>query len=569
MTETTIAFLDELVPALRAGDYAITVKQTIDLDAEPFSATRTFTVGGERHSLSPALVGAVFPPDGSLGDHENVLPHVVLNRATLPWERSAGPDGGPWLALLLFTEEERPEPKVVPRSALTPAPPRERHESDTDLITVIDVPATLLKTLLPSRRELSLLAHVRRAATETAVVIGNRLPSQGGTSTVHLVSVEGRYPFDVAASPTVRLVSLASWRFACVTESQSFAHLARDLAGGEHRLRLPDTGQATADAFLDRGYIPVRHRLRQGADTVSWYRGPLVNGPIAADPAPPPGRTPDHLLRVHTGVGMIDVGYAAAWQLGRLLALRSTDVAAGLYAWKRRRRHRLLRESLQGSDGYPLTAPDIDDTLPGGLRAWLEGLAVLDGVPYRYLVPDERLVPVESIRFFDVDQEWTRCLVDGAYSIGRLTAADADLDRRHPLPVDHPRLSGVLIRSDLVAGYPGLRIDGYGADGVALPQLRHVTLTPSVAMTLFDGRLDRLDIHQHPEALHFAVEVVDGTHVRKALRPGGYSDPVELGANRRVPIESLVTALGVDSRGAGAFAAQMIETAERVTFLRG
>ncbi|NUR90386.1 MAG: hypothetical protein HOY71_40445 [Nonomuraea sp.] len=565
MTETTIAFLDELVPALRAGDYSITVEQAIDLEAEPYSATRAFAVGGERHTLSPALVGAVFPPDGSLGDHENVQPHVVLTRATLPWERAADAAGGPWLALLLFADEERPEPKVVPRSALTPAPRRERHEADTDQITVIDVPASLLKTLLPSRRELSALAHVRRGATETAVIIGSRLPVQGGTSTVHLVSVEGRYPFDFAAPATIRLVSLASWRFACVSESQSFAHLARDLAAGEHRLRLPDTGQAEADAFLDRGYVPVRHTLRQGGQTVSWYRGPLVNGPIEADPAPAPGRTPDHLLRVHTRVGMLDVGYAAAWQLGRLLALRSTDVASGLYAWKRKRRHRLLRQGQP--DGYPLPAPEVDDALPAGLRAWLEGLAVLDGVPYRYLVPDPRLVPVESIRFFDVDQEWTRCLVDGAYSIGRLTPSDAALDRAHPLPVEHPRMSGALIRSDLVAGYPGLRVDGYGADGSTLPVLRHAKLTPSVAMVLFDGRLDRLDLHQHPEALHFAVEVADDTHVRKALRSGGYTAPVALGPGRRVPIEDLVASLGGGT--AGAFAAEMIETAERVTFLRG
>jgi hypothetical protein len=30
-----------------------------------------------------------FPPDGSLGEHSNVLPHIILNRSTLPWERPA------------------------------------------------------------------------------------------------------------------------------------------------------------------------------------------------------------------------------------------------------------------------------------------------------------------------------------------------------------------------------------------------------------------------------------------------------------------------------------------------
>ena len=54
----------------------------------------------------------MFPPPGSLGEHSNVLPHIILKRSTLPWERQADPGDKnvPWLALLLFEEEEIQDP---------------------------------------------------------------------------------------------------------------------------------------------------------------------------------------------------------------------------------------------------------------------------------------------------------------------------------------------------------------------------------------------------------------------------------------------------------------------------
>jgi hypothetical protein len=66
-------------------------------------------VSGERVTLNPQDILAVFPPEGSLGDHSNVLPHLMLKRGTLPWERRADPssDKAPWLILLLFEDGEK------------------------------------------------------------------------------------------------------------------------------------------------------------------------------------------------------------------------------------------------------------------------------------------------------------------------------------------------------------------------------------------------------------------------------------------------------------------------------
>jgi hypothetical protein len=578
-----LTFVAHQRPVLPSGDYSISAKQKVSLDTEAFTANRTFTVAGERFALPPAEIRAVFPPDGSLGDHTSVLPHVILERSSLPWERRpGGPDdvARPWLVLLLFSDEEIPERTTVAigelatGSAYIPAPVLETHDAAGDQVNVIDVPRALLAGLMPGIADLAYLAHVRRAGTDTAVVIGTRLPPAGTSSTVHLVSVEGRYGpggFDLGPDTPdakVRLVTLASWRFACVTEDQTFAHLAKALADQGRPFRLPDSGEPAADAFLRQGYVPVRHALRQGGRTVSWYRGPFVTGPAPA-PAPAVLRTPDQLLRFYTDAGMFDTGYAAAWQLGRLITLQHTAAATALYGWKRRRAQDLKRAD---PTGLPLAVPHIDTDVPPSVQALFDDLARLRGVPLRYLVPDDRLLPVETVRFLQLDPAWVAALIDGAYSIGRITRADADEDLHDPPSVNLVQITGALIRSDLVAGYPDLLVDGYAdAAGttqlVAMPAQR---LSDTVLLCLFEGELARLDLHQRPEALHFAVEPATGG-VGKTLRNGTTVGALPLNLHGTVPISALAAemaaALGtaVDS---AAFAVQMIETAERVSFLR-
>jgi hypothetical protein len=111
--------------------------------------------------------------------------------------------------------------------------------------------------------------------------------------------------------------------------------------------------QAIVQEMLASGYMPYQHLTRvapstdvnAAAHTVSWYRGPLVPcGAFVpaiqflstADPATgePLIFSADQLLRFDPLVGMYDVSYAAAWQLGRLLALYNKDFSVALYQWK-------------------------------------------------------------------------------------------------------------------------------------------------------------------------------------------------------------------------------------------
>src|SRR5690242_2749565 len=90
-----VTFLQFHQPALKDGAYRVTVSHTLAGEkivsggkpVAPFTAVRTFTISGERFSLAPQAIHAVFPPDGSVGKHANVLPHIILERSTLPWER--------------------------------------------------------------------------------------------------------------------------------------------------------------------------------------------------------------------------------------------------------------------------------------------------------------------------------------------------------------------------------------------------------------------------------------------------------------------------------------------------
>ncbi|MBC6481648.1 MAG: hypothetical protein GDA56_31730 [Hormoscilla sp. GM7CHS1pb] len=624
-TPESLVFAAYHQPRLEIGDYEIELqhefhtKDTKDqkdpnhIPLQTFTAKRKFRVEGERFQLKPDDIQAVFPPKGSLGDHSNVLPHIILTHSTLPWERH--PDGSDnlrsWLILLVFSEAEKPETKTITLGELSKQGPKfpaislHGNRKPSDPVNVIDVKRQVLEPLLPTLDDLEMLAHVRRLdfsakdkqgmspsdlhESERAVIIANRLPEPGATTTVHLVSVEGRYNkitkkfnFDNAGDDDeIRLVSLTSWRFACISSAQTFANMVKGLEKDHRSFRLPrNSNNDDVEKFLIEGFVPVRHALRQGGKTLSWYRGPFATGTVK-DKLTVPVHTSDALLRYYQDVGIFDVGYASAWELGRLMALQSPTFSANLYEWKRLRdqQDKCSQRSEQGD--HPLEKPDVKTDMPESVRTWLEQLSYLEGVPFKYLVPDERLLPKESIRFFQVDGKWIRCLLDGAYSIGRITEDDFEYDRKTLLSIPYTHATGILIRSDLVSGYPGLLIDAYSDDGNShLTELRRQYLSKNILLCIFEGDLYRLDIHQKPEMLHFALEL-SGNEYHKTLREmqGISPDPNSiqgyLSDQRTIDISTVAGDIhdafnmGDNELNSGHFALEMIESAEKVSFYRG
>jgi hypothetical protein len=600
-TTKPIDFVDEFLswhrPVVAAGDYTIQVKQTVVAPGIPTNdpgfgtSVMSFSVQGERFVLPPAEVHAVFPPDASMGDHAAVLPHVVLRRSTLPWERKADPNdkATPWLALLVFHDDEFRDGEVSEATTMSlskatvgarfPAYKPEPGQTADDQVTVIDVNRALLETMVPNAAELTTLTHVRRRGdVEFAVVVSKRLPKPGGFSTAHLVSLEERFKgtsfdFGADADAKIRLISLVSFRFGCIDEKRSFTNLLRSLHGAEKsslgsstlRLRDDDYPRASdaAKQQLALGSVPLRHSRRNGQQTVSWYHGPLAP---AVNPLPSqtvsPVQVSDELLRHNSKTGMFDVSYAAAWEIGRLAALQDKKFSVALYHWKQD------QTKLQQLRQHPLAninAPGADTSMPQQLRTWFEDLSLLKGVPFSYLVPDERmLTPTESIRIFWLDWYWIECLIAGALSIGG--QADANTIKN-----PHPVVTGIMLRSEVVSGWPGLQVDGYDKNGALLTTLRTDRLSPNVLICMFGGEIAKISFHQKVETLHFGLDL-NGTKLVKKLRNGKeveipFKEPTKRLLDLDPLLEKLKQATSAPSRLTPAqFALQMIARIEEVSF---
>jgi hypothetical protein len=195
--------------------------------------------------------------------------------------------------------------------------------------------------------------------------------------------------------------------------------------------------------------------------------------------------------------------------------------------------------------------PELGDrVVPPELRDWLARLRLLETVPFNYLVPDAELLPSESIRFFYLDRVWTDALVQGALSVGTVASADraqlesiypyvrgeVDEEERlirlpllneegEPQPEQAPQapggvVSGFLLRSRAVSGWPGLHVRAYReeldeGDDAQIPEsdprrvrmIRLERLAPAVLLGLFDGVPKIVHIEEPRQGIQFGVEL--------------------------------------------------------------
>jgi len=192
--------------------------------------------------------------------------------------------------------------------------------------------------------------------------------------------------------------------------------------------------------------------------------------------------------------------------------------------------------------------------VPRDLRMWLARLRLLEGVPFGYLVADSSLVPPESIRFFYVDRGWTDALVEGALSVGTVTTADRaaleriygtvrdevdEAERLVRLPGAEPGaavptglagpITGFVLRSRMVSGWPALHVRAYGVDNLRLNPpindddvgdehdtrlrklslLRLERLAPAVMLALFDGIPQAVHLEEPRAGIQFGVDETD------------------------------------------------------------
>jgi len=215
---------------------------------------------------------------------------------------------------------------------------------------------------------------------------------------------------------------------------------------------------------------------------------------------------------------------------------------------------------------------------------WLARLLLLYPLPFNLLVPDARMLPVESLRFFYVDPNWTGALMDGALSIGlessrqtfyqevmrgmlqRAARDAADVYRSgligsDPPPTQsHPTLiSGILLRSALVSGWPTLAVRPYLADGTTqLKTLRMDHVSPSVLLCLFSGVPERLELSEPQEAFRFGVDDDGNAVLRNLVAPATSGDPA---IGKEVTQFSLYDPKGLEQRCTRAPGTRVLELA--------
>lgn len=189
-----------------------------------------------------------------------------------------------------------------------------------------------------------------------------------------------------------------------------------------------------------------------------------------------------------------------------------------------------------------------DGVVPADILRALARLRLLEGVPFSYLVPDAELTPPETIRFFYLDRNATDALVQGALSVGTVNSVDrVQLAQLHqivrdevdeaerlvrmkdsdapkvdaqgrPIGVAGP-ITGFVLRSRLVSGWPAMHVRAYSTDtrpdNQTIPEmdtspdrvrlLRMERLAPAVLFVLFDGVPAVVHLEEPRSGIQFGV----------------------------------------------------------------
>ncbi|KND88087.1 hypothetical protein TOPH_07326 [Tolypocladium ophioglossoides CBS 100239] len=238
----------------------------------------------------------------------------------------------------------------------------------------------------PSTLQYQYLAHVRKingqgmalaGVEDTAVfsiVIGSRAgPLDNMTSATmcaHLVSIEGveKMAWPGPSHRYVTLCSLYSWNYTVLPANtlnvpDAFEHLGRTL----DVLRAPedvikplrmsgDKIQQLVAKRLDDGYTLVRYRTKTGEATVALYRGPFTPSYVPPlENITTSSSSGVDLQVLDKQLGIMDVTYSVAWQVGRTMALGDEAYTAALNR---------LRTAIHGQADAAAklqTVKDIDD----------------------------------------------------------------------------------------------------------------------------------------------------------------------------------------------------------------
>ncbi|KAI1643903.1 uncharacterized protein F4817DRAFT_348256 [Daldinia loculata] len=259
----------------------------------------------------------------------------------------------------------------------------------------------------PNAQQYQYQAHVRKingqgmalaGVEDTAVfsiVVGNRSGPLDNetpvTMSAHLVSIEGveEMSWPVSSHRYVALCSLHSWNYTVLPANtlnvpDAFEDLGRTL----NVLRAPEEIisplRASSDKIqqlvakrLDDGYTLVRYRTQTGESTVAFYRGPFTPSFVPPlENLTTSSNSGVDLQVLDKQLGIMDITYSVAWQVGRTMALGDEAYIAAL------NRLRTSIHSTAEAASKLKTVKGIDDTafrtrndVLGGIDSAIRSLA--------------------------------------------------------------------------------------------------------------------------------------------------------------------------------------------------
>ncbi|EWG48705.1 hypothetical protein FVEG_08389 [Fusarium verticillioides 7600] len=352
------------------------------------------------------------------------------------------------------------------------------------------------------------LSHVRTVATDGmlstaetdgepgtfALSISPRIAPQTITTPTtlyaHLISLQGVHgcaPPDLSTGSKARVVmtSLYSWSYTSLPpDTLSAVHTFENLGKGLSVLHTDRKGSIVTDKTemeklvakrLEEGFTLTRYRTVTGEVTSGLLRGPLV--PVKVRHPQQSGMTFQtnvgaDLNILDPDLGLMDLSYSTAWQVGRTLAQGDSTFATalgrlrgvlskealskskpGVHMTLGASRDTVLSEAakvisrLQGMNeqfaspssspvstnrwrsGGPIDTPVSYQSIPTNrdyvtVQSWILDKLHLADVPAHYLIADPSHVPPETLRFFHVDENWTEALIDGALSLANQSASE-------------------------------------------------------------------------------------------------------------------------------------------------
>lgn len=514
----------------------------------------------------------------------------------------------PWMSILLLDEDEMKDLKIKASTLADILPPTTldsitrpeikalgsgltlmNWEKSSDPCLTIDISKTQFENYIPSLNSLSFSAHSKEVYithkdkngiddvsddNETgffSVMVGHQLPKKTKSHTAVLVSLEGYANYlkestnkkatkEIPDNNKVRLVVLANWNFANdgdITFNELINSVkVKSMTINNLTEKSKENSNPDLTHYLNFGYTAINHLMRNGAKNISWYRSPFTPYKINIKPKKISFSTSDNALRYDETTGLFDVSMAAAWQLGRILALQNQEFAKAMVHWNLN----------------PYTEPTSEEikktSLKNSIQNWVEGnaqeeqknikkskreiplvakdfltsLYTLEGIPISYVIPDEKYLEKNNdkagvLSLFYIDPDWIEALLDGALSIGRLQDTTSILEDlmlekyMHHTEQSNLVTTGFLLRSNLISGWRGIEIKVYDKDNNILTSLRFGRINKDLFLGIFKGEIDKVVVKQPYEGLHFGLKN-NGTNYTKAIK----NDNGAINAENRIVI---------------------------------